>query len=1303
MRKGIKYLIVLGIVLISINILKAQNVEKAFNYLNTRQYHKAALEFETTVKVFEGKYGKNDTSMVSKLLFQTALSYEKNQDTLKAIQYYLKCNNVYETREAMKEITYGASCNNLAEIYKKNGNYKEAESLYLNAKRTFRNALGKYHPQYALCCNNFANLYYSMQDFPKAATLFLEVKNIDKKKLGKEHSFYISDCLALADTYVKMRDFDKAITLCVELENYREKVYNKEHPKNAKICHKQAELYEEMGDYNKAKKLYKNAKNIREIVYGNKSSIYAASCNALAFINQKLGNYNKAKLLYTEAISIEREISGINNSSYATLCNNLAEINRLIGNYQVAESLYVDAKNIREKIFGKNHLNYAKSCNALGKLLIDKGKYDEALSLITYAKTIREKALGKESLIYGSSCRNLARLYQTKGDYRKAELFYIEAKNIEEKVLGKTHLSYATLCNNLGTLYVCMGKYQEAERLMLKAKLIRGNLLGKEHPDYAYCSNGLGMLYSIIGNFEKAESLLNEARTIFKNVYGTAHFSYATCCYNLASLYIELGNYSKAEILIIEAKETDKKVYGSNHSNYALSINKLAGLYSSLENHQEAEPLYIEAKNIIKKTLGDDNPTYAMICGNLASIFKRKGLYAKSEILYNKAKVIFKKTLGENHPNYSITCFNLARLYDFLRKYDKAELLFSETKKMQAKTFGKNHPYYARTCNHLSLLYERNCNTIKNDTDRSEAIEKALLLNIEANKIINLMTKKCTKFMSEVEMSRYLKANINSYYEIYHSFYLAKRIANKELPSIAYNNSLLTKSLLLKSKINLQKAILQSKEANVINLYNNMNKKGQLLAKQYTLPINQRISNIEELEEEINGMEKELIKGTSKLSGLDKIIKKDINWIDIQNSLNNNEAVLEFIHFNYYSNKWTDSTLYYALILRKGYKYPKAVPLFEEKQMQKILLKRKYEKDSAKVSKLYKSRGGIDLHQTPPSMLGKYIWLPFDSLLNDVNTVYISPSGLLNKIAFDAVPYKDSLLLSDKYNIVYTSSTAEVLGKEKFKASDINSSVLFGGLRYNILPKKMQKNSENYEPYSRTYYTLPDSITRKTTTWSYLKGTKNEVDNISHILKHENIATKVYYGENGSEEVFKTIEGNAPDILHIATHGFYFPEAKIKRNDNFMLYDNKVAFKASDNPLVRSGLLLAGGQNAFSGHQIPEGVEDGVLTAFEISNMNLFNTKLAVLSACETGLGKVKGSEGVYGLQRAFKMAGVDYIIYSLWEVPDKETQEFMTLFYKNWFKKGNDIEKAFKETQNFMKEKYKGQPYKWAAFVLMK
>ena len=209
--------------------------------------------------------------------------------------------------------------------------------------------------------------------------------------------------------------------------------------------------------------------------------------------------------------------------------------------------------------------------------------------------------------------------------------------------------------------------------------------------------------------------------------------------------------------------------------------------------------------------------------------------------------------------------------------------------------------------------------------------------------------------------------------------------------------------------------------------------------------------------------------------------------------------------------------------------------------------------------------------------------------------------------------------------------------------------------------------------------------------------TAEEVKMIKGLFDQKKITAKVFTQTVATEENLKALDGNSPQVLHIATHGFFLPQANKKRQENNLSNEN--TYTLAEDPLMRSGLILAGGNYAWSGKAPIAGVEDGVVTAYEISQLNLSNTELVVLSACETALGDVIGSEGVFGLQRAFKMAGVKKLIVSLWQVPDKETAELMTAFYTYWIQ-GKTIEESFCQALADMRKKY--SPFYWAAFVLV-
>ena len=222
--------------------------------------------------------------------------------------------------------------------------------------------------------------------------------------------------------------------------------------------------------------------------------------------------------------------------------------------------------------------------------------------------------------------------------------------------------------------------------------------------------------------------------------------------------------------------------------------------------------------------------------------------------------------------------------------------------------------------------------------------------------------------------------------------------------------------------------------------------------------------------------------------------------------------------------------------------------------------------------------------------------------------------------------------------------------------------------------------------------------------WNYLAGTEREVNSIEKIMETSGLKVNLKKGYAATEESFKNLGANnnsSPRILHIATHGYFFPDTKNNSQESQVKNQNENVFTISDHPMLRSGLIMADGNIAWQGKQTLEGREDGVLTAYEISQMNLSNTELVVLSACETGLGDIQGNEGVYGLQRAFKIAGAKYLIMSLWQVPDKQTSLLMTTFYKKWLVNKMTIPDAFHAAQKELRN-IGLDPYQWAGFVLV-
>jgi CHAT domain-containing protein len=428
-----------------------------------------------------------------------------------------------------------------------------------------------------------------------------------------------------------------------------------------------------------------------------------------------------------------------------------------------------------------------------------------------------------------------------------------------------------------------------------------------------------------------------------------------------------------------------------------------------------------------------------------------------------------------------------------------------------------------------------------------------------------------------------------------------------------------------------------------------------------------------------------------------------MQWTAVRDSLKADEAAIEFVSFRLFDKKWTDKTYYAALVLRPGMEAPVWVPLFEEEQLAELftLVKGSSSKDQAGV--LYDGLGGAELYAA--------IWQPLEKELAGVKTVYYAASGLLHKVAFAAIPVTGASAsgdarLGDRYNLNLVSSTREAVDRSKAETFTPASAVIYGGLQYSEDAEAMQEAARGYTRNERlasarglNFAPPPaEESSPESLAWSYLLGTEIESREIKQELDNRHITNILFTEIAGNEESFKNLDGHKVGVIHLATHGFFLEYLKDENRDLIQRLGGSGP-KSGKNPLLRSGLILSGANNAWSG-KVVEGVEDGILTADEIARLNLTGTRLVVLSACQTGLGDVNNSEGVFGLQRAFKLAGAETLIMSLWEVSDNASSDLMSAFYREWLG-GKSKQEAFKEAQSLVREKYPA-PYYWAAFVML-
>ena len=627
---------------------------------------------------------------------------------------------------------------------------------------------------------------------------------------------------------------------------------------------------------------------------------------------------------------------------------------------------------------------------------------------------------------------------------------------------------------------------------------------------------------------------------------------------------------------------------------------------------------------------------------------------------------------------------NLGGLFAALGDYPKAIKYFEESLLLRKKSVGKYHPDYINGLSMLAFLYYQTKNYILSETFFIEALQSRQLF----------ITKALT-WQSEQELLSTSSFFIDGFSRILTTQYFNNRLF---LPYISYNNSLFFKGFLLNTAAAIKNHALS--DPRTCETWQRLATVQRQLSDEYTKPINDRDSStIVQLELKANICEKKLAQSVDGFSNAFRIV----TWNDVKQKLHAEEAAIEFVKFNKVFPLPTDSNFYAALILRSNWDQPRFVPLFEERELSQLL-----------------DCKGLDINEclsktfatSKTSSLDNLIIQPLEPHLKGVKTLIFSPTGQLHMINLGAIRFGTDSIFSQKYHLIQLGSTRQLIDRDSIYADNTQSTAyLFGGVQYEMDSTAISNANAKLDTVvafatrgsSELQFSVADT-TMQSKGFNYLQGTAEEISNIQTIIQKQGILVKSFSGFEATEEAFKLIGLNSkpPRILHLATHGFFFPDPKNK-NEGQSMRNDEPAFKMSDHPMIRSGLILAGGNQAWkTGNPLRPDMEDGILTAYEISQSNLRGTELVVLSACQTGLGDIQSNEGVYGLQRAFKIAGARYLIMSLWSVPDQATQEFMTLFYQKWLTENLALPEAFETTQSMMRNKYPNKPLNWAGWVLV-
>ena len=541
----------------------------------------------------------------------------------------------------------------------------------------------------------------------------------------------------------------------------------------------------------------------------------------------------------------------------------------------------------------------------------------------------------------------------------------------------------------------------------------------------------------------------------------------------------------------------------------------------------------------------------------------------------------------------------------------------------------------------------------------------------------------------------------------------------------AYNAQLFTKGILLNSEIDFKTLLLRSGNTTLLDQYNQLTKLQDEIDELYKKGTAEDTKAAEEKVREAVILERDIIRNSKEYG--DYTSNMYISAVKIAESLKEDEVAVEL----YEMQTSSGSTAYFALYLRKDWTAPRFVRLFQSENLESI------EFEGQKFFQMFENPKGVN-HIFNNDAVGRLVWDPLirawqnDGSTSEVHNIYFSPVGMFYKWGIEYLKINETQRICDLYNVYRLSSTKQLT--QRSTQQPIANTTLFGGIDYSISTDSMRMlHAMGTIDYKATYMTYDvdlgrdmaqnvtsaDGDTRSIFTdeeddtdfqeestravrghLSPLRGTLDEVRNIGEQLMQNNIPTHILTSYEATEENFKALSGQEQSLVHIATHGFSIKEgSKNRKKLSYLLGRNNAA---KDNPMLYSGLFFAGADNMLSNKwkNMPKDIEDGIVTASEISALDLRGLDLVVLSACQTGLGDVK-DDGVFGLQRGFKKAGAHTILMSLWSVSDKATGIMMTNFY-NALINGSNRHDALRYAQQQVRNAGLNDPYYWAAFIML-
>lgn len=938
---------------------------------------------------------------------------------------------------------------------------------------------------------------------------------------------------------------------------------------------------------------------------------------------------------------------------------------------------------------------------ARARATFKRGDYAQAIKEYEQAVAAATRAYGANDQRTDVLVNELGASYYKQGRYQDAEPRFQQVLRNTEARVGPQDTEVATCLNNLGLLYDDMGDYNRAEAIYLRAYRIRETALGKNHPDLATNLNNLAAVYRSLGDDARAVALYRQSLQLYEAKLGRDDPLVANSLSNLAGAYSGLGQFDQAEPLYQRALKIRETKLGADHPSVATIFNNLAGMFQAQKKYDQAEQFYRKTLKIRQAKLGADHPDVARTLNNLGSLEHNRGNYAEAETLYRQALAIREAKLGKEHPEVGESLNNVAGVLKDTGKLEEAEAEYQRSLQLRQARYGNEHPDVAQSYSNLAFLQAR-----------LERWEQASAAFDRSRRIVRRHVGQILPTLTDAEQLAFLKVTDEHFLHGALSLGLQRREDPKivELSAAWVLNAKGISQESVAQRMVLARDLTDPATAPDVKKLQDVRRELSRLAR---LARSSTDAGSTRRMEELRLEEFQVSRRLAEVSGRPSQTGGWVELADVRRAIPKNSVLVEIARFRVRDFKargadegrW-QSPHYAAWIIPAAEQGAvKLLDLGEADAIEAAVVTVREALVAAVPS--IRMNGEAEAEQEllqPMGALAKLVLTPIAAELGEAEGVILSPDATLWLVPWSALPVADKPVTEnqyaiEKYRLGYVVSGRDLIGAST--APKANPAIILADPDYDLamdttiaaiktlfrgqVPKLLMRVKPAVE--------LPP-VPR-------LPGTAAEAKAIAPKLEaFSGKAPLSYTAQYALEGVVKAIR--SPQVLVVSTHGFFRDDEQADDEGDAGLSANRRA-KPLENPLLRCGLLLTGCNTRNLSAQAD--TDDGVLTGFEIVGTDLRGTQLVVLSACETGLGKVRNGEGVAGLRQAFQIAGAQAVMATLWEIPDAQTARLINDFFTN-LSEGKSKTDALRQAQRTMIDARRerngaAHPFFWAAFTV--